>query len=58
LAKLLFSKINGNLHSLTKLLAENALEQSGGNITVAARNIGVGRKTLERMLKKYGISRN
>lgn len=58
LIKTIYYKINGKLSVLIKLFIENALSISGGNITAAARNIGIGRKSLERMLKKYGILRN
>jgi len=57
LTQTLFNKINGNLHTLIKLFAEHALRSNNGNITAAAQDISVGRKTLERMLKKYGIVR-
>jgi DNA-binding NtrC family response regulator len=58
LIKILFEKINGNLYALIKLFLEYALRLNGQNVTAAARTVCVGRKTLERMLKKYNISRN
>lgn len=58
LIKAIHYKINGKLPVLTKLFIENALSLSNGNITAAARNIGIGRKSLERMLKKYEIKKN
>lgn len=58
LIKTLFDKINGNLDTLIKLFVECALKSKKQNITAAAQNIGIGRKTLERMLKKYKISRD
>jgi DNA-binding NtrC family response regulator len=57
LIKILFDKINGNLHILIKLFLEYALKLNGQNITATAQSIDIGRKTLERMLKKYNISR-
>jgi DNA-binding NtrC family response regulator len=57
LIKKAFRKANGNLHTIIKLFAEHALKINKQNITAAAQNIGVGRKVLERMLKKYDISR-
>jgi DNA-binding NtrC family response regulator len=58
LIKILFNKINGNLHALIKSFVEHALNLNNQNITATAQNIGVGRKTLERMLKKYKIPKN
>jgi len=58
LIKTLFDKINGNLRTLIKLFVECALKLNKQNITVAAKNIGIGRKSLERMMKKYKISRD
>jgi DNA-binding NtrC family response regulator len=57
LIKTAFSKADGDLHTVIKLFAEHALARNKQNVTAAAQNIGLGRKTLERMLKKYNISR-
>lgn len=57
LIKILHGKINGNLHVSIKLFLKNAFALYNENITATAKNIGVGRKTLERMLKKYKITK-
>ena len=57
LIKILFDKTNGELCMQTKLFIEHAMRLNKQNITAAAQNMGVGRKTLERMLKKHNISR-
>jgi len=57
LMKVLYSRVSGNLHAMIKMFVESALALNGGNITVTAKSISVGRKTLERMLKRYKILR-
>jgi DNA-binding NtrC family response regulator len=58
LTRTLFKKLNGDLHMSIKLFIEYALSVNNGNITATAQNIKLGRKTLERMLKRYGVSRS
>ena len=38
-----------------KLLIQNALNQSGGNLSLAAKQLNISRPTLYNKLKKYGI---
>ena len=57
LIKMLFGKMEGKLSELIKLFGEAALEFNNGNITITAQNMGIGRKTLERMIKKYQMKR-
>ncbi|NPV74615.1 MAG: sigma 54-interacting transcriptional regulator [Pelotomaculum sp.] len=49
-------RFDDNLESLEKRAVEEALKQTGGNITRAAGRLGVTRKTLYRKIKKYGIA--
>jgi DNA-binding NtrC family response regulator len=58
LIRIVFGKINGNLHALIKLFVKHSLKINDGSISGAAKSMAIGRKTLERMLNKYGISRN
>lgn len=48
----------GRLKSAEKTAIENALTESGGNLTRAAALLGITRQTLYRRLSKYGISNN
>jgi DNA-binding NtrC family response regulator len=50
--KLLVLPIEDKVHAMTKALVEEALSQSEGNITEAARKLGRHRKYVERFLKK------
>lgn len=43
------------LQALDKSLVEGALKASGGNISEAARSLGVTRRTLYAKLEAYGI---
>ena len=38
-----------------KEMTESALEESGGNISLAARQLGISRSTLYRKMKQFGI---
>jgi transcriptional regulator of acetoin/glycerol metabolism len=42
-----------NLHATEERLILQALEESKGNVTVAARNLGISRRTLHRKLKEF-----
>ena len=50
------SDTTGRLKSAEKTAIENALTESGGNLTRAAALLGITRQTLYRRLSKYGIS--
>ena len=43
------------LSELERFAIEAALERTGGNVTRAMRQLGIGRTTLYRKLKKYGL---
>jgi len=43
------------LSELERYAIEAALERTGGNVTRAMRQLGIGRTTLYRKLKKYGL---
>ena len=58
LIRILHNRINGNLQVLIKAFIENAFTLNNENITVTAQRIGVKRKSLERLLSKYKISKN
>lgn len=45
-----------NLYDMERNVLLGALENSGGNITSAARSLGITRNTMRYRLKKYGIS--
>ncbi len=51
------SKI-GQRIELTEMMIRNAYRASGGNISAAARQLGVHRATLYRHLQKHNLSRN
>ena len=44
-----------NLEDLERSAIENAIKKSNGNLTVAAKILGVGRTTLYRKMAKYGL---
>jgi len=44
-----------NLGDLERSAIENAIRESNGNLTVAAKILGVGRTTLYRKMAKYGL---
>ena len=44
-----------SLEDAEKLLIQNALNQSGGNLTLAAKQLNISRPTLYSKLKKYNI---
>ncbi len=43
------------LKQMERLMIEDALKRNGGNKTAAARQLGIGKRTLYRRLKEYGI---
>jgi transcriptional regulator of acetoin/glycerol metabolism len=43
------------LSELERFAIEAALQRTGGNVTRAMRQLGIGRTTLYRKLKKYGL---
>lgn len=43
------------LDELERLAIENALEKTNGNVSAVVRHLGIGRTTLYRKLKKYGL---
>jgi DNA-binding NtrC family response regulator len=43
------------LSELERYAIEAALQRTGGNVTRAMRQLGIGRTTLYRKLKKYGL---
>jgi DNA-binding NtrC family response regulator len=50
------SDVDYNLESIEKNTIEKALSHFDGNVTLAAKKLGVGRTTLYRKLEKYGLS--
>ncbi len=48
----------GRLKSAEKTEIENALSESGGNLTRAAALLGITRQTLYRRMAKYNIKTN
>ena len=55
MAKAIFHKIDGKLPVLTNFFVNYSLKLNNQKISVAAKNIGMGRKTLERMVKRHRI---
>lgn len=49
------AELAGSLRQAERAILERALAGSGGNVTVAARNLGVSRATLHRKLGKFGL---
>jgi len=47
-----------NLHATEERLILQALEESKGNVTQAARNLGISRRTLHRKLKEFRQAEN
>ena len=47
--------VAGRLVETEKSVIEKALEQSEGNMTQAARILGITRRTLYRRMEKYGL---
>jgi two-component system response regulator HydG len=45
-----------NLHDAEKALIFRALDEVGGNRTLAARRLGISRRTLHRKLRQYQIN--
>ena len=43
------------LDELERLAIENALKHTNGNVSAVVRHLGIGRTTLYRKLKKYGL---
>jgi transcriptional regulator of acetoin/glycerol metabolism len=43
------------LEKLEEIAVRNALRVCGGNSAMAAKRLGIGRATLYRMVKRYGI---
>ena len=52
-----FEKLSRELTASTRQLYEHALIAAGGNVTEAARALGVGRATFYRKMARLGISR-
>ena len=48
--------LNVTLDELTKIAIQHALAQHRGNREKAAKQLGIGARTLYRKLKEYGIS--
>lgn len=46
---------NFNLEEVEKMIIRKAIEKSGGNITLAAKELGLTRTSLYRRMDKYGI---
>ncbi len=46
----------GKLESVEKLAIEDAIKRSNGNLSEAIRQLGIGRATFYRKLKKYGLN--
>lgn len=46
---------NLNIEEVEKITIENALDKNNGNLTQAAKELGLGRSTLYRKMEKYGI---
>ncbi|GAJ07476.1 unnamed protein product, partial [marine sediment metagenome] len=44
-----------NLEDMEKITIENAIARYRGNISKAAKDLGLGRTTLYRKINKYGI---
>ncbi len=44
-----------NLEEMEKLIIHRAIDKHGGNITLAARELGLSRASLYRRLEKYGL---
>jgi transcriptional regulator of acetoin/glycerol metabolism len=44
-----------NLEQTEKAMMARALEGSGGNVSRAAAQLGISRRTLHRKIKKYGL---
>lgn len=51
-----FASLQEAQEALEKTLATEALIKNTGNVTHAARELGISRQTLTAMIKKYGIS--
>lgn len=51
-----FTSLQDAQEALEKSLASEILLKNGGNVTHAAKELGVSRQTLTAMIKKYGIS--
>lgn len=51
-----FASLQEAQEALEKALATEALIKNNGNVTHAARELGISRQTLTAMIKKYGIS--
>lgn len=50
-------RFDDELRHAERAILERALQRSGGNVTVAARQLGVSRATLHRKLGKLGLAR-
>jgi sigma-54 dependent transcriptional regulator, acetoin dehydrogenase operon transcriptional activator AcoR len=51
------SSVSPNLKLSQRMTIETALEEAGGNLTKAARRLGIARSTLYRKLQEFGIAR-
>lgn len=47
--------VSGSIEDAEKVLIQNALNQCGGNLSLAAKQLNISRPTLYNKLKKYGI---
>ncbi|MBN9059112.1 MAG: sigma-54-dependent Fis family transcriptional regulator, partial [Rhizobiales bacterium] len=51
------ARFGDELRHAERAILERALQRSGGNVTAAARQLGVSRATLHRKLGKLGLER-
>jgi len=47
--------VTGSLREIERAAIDGALARNGGNVTRAARELGVGRATLHRRLRAYRL---
>jgi transcriptional regulator of acetoin/glycerol metabolism len=47
-----------SIDEMKRRAAEKALESCGGNVDRAAAELGIGRATMYRLIKKYGLGEN
>jgi transcriptional regulator of acetoin/glycerol metabolism len=43
------------MEDMEKVTIQNAVRKAGGNLTQAAKELGLGRSTLYRKMTKYGL---
>lgn len=51
------SKTNLTIAELERVAIQNELERTNGNLSKAAENLGIGRSTMYRKVKEYGVTR-